>query len=407
MAGWSGSADRGGRPRWLVVSGIGIGQILAWGSSYYMIAVLARPIAAATHWPLPWVVGGASLGFLVSGLLSPRVGRLIEAEGSRRVLPASIVLLAVGLAVLAAAPGLAVYFAGWLVIGAGMGAGLYDPAFATLGRVYGEQARGAITAVTLFGGFSNTVSWPLWAGLTHALGWRGACLAFAAILLIVVLPLYLLVLPPGAVRAPPRARPVADGGGRAAGGLAFLLVAGNLTLASVVMTMVAVHLLTLLQAGGLSLAAAVALGVLIGPSQVGARLLELALGRRLHPVRTMIVSTLLVALGLILLLVAPGLAAVAIVLYGCGSGLRTIVRGTVPLALFGAEGYAVLMGRLAMPSLVAQAATPALGGLLIARLGAPATLTLMIGAAGVNILLSALLLPWARRSGLAPPAVRP
>ena len=393
------------RPRWLVVGGIGIGQILAWGSSYYMIAVLAKPIAAATGWKLSWVVGAASLGFLVSGLISPRVGRVIEAEGSRRVLPGSAILLALGLAMLAAAPDLPVYFAGWLVIGAGMGAGLYDPAFATLGRLYGEQARGAITTVTLFGGFANTVSWPLWAWLTDAAGWRGACLVFAAIHLLLILPLYLLVLPSAAVRAPPRPRPAAAGGGREARGLAFVLVASSLTIASVVMTMMAVHLLTLLQARGLSLAASVALGVLLGPSQVAARLLELALGRGMHPVWTMILSTVLVALGVTLLMVAPGIAGAAIVLYGTGSGLRTIVRGTVPLALFGAQGYATLVGRLALPSLVAMSATPALGALLIAQLGAHATLLLLIGAAVLNVVPAALLLPWARPqlAGMAAP----
>ncbi|MDA8253835.1 MAG: MFS transporter [Rhodospirillales bacterium] len=398
------------RPRWLVIGGIGIGQILAWGSSYYLIAVLAGPIAAATGWPLPWVVGGASLGFLVSGLLSPRIGRLIEAEGGRRVLPGSAVLLALGLATLAAAPNLPVYFAGWLVIGAGMGAGLYDPAFASLGRIYGEGARGPITTVTLFGGFASTVCWPLWAWLTDAAGWRGACLAFAAIHLLLVLPLYRFVLPPAAGRAHARPRPAA---GAAAGatraGLAFVLVASSMTLAAVVMTMIAVHLLTLLQARGVSLAAAVALGALLGPSQVFARLLELAVGRGLHPVWTMLASTLLVALGLVLLLVAPGFAAAAIVIYGTGSGIRSIVRGTVPLALFGPHGYATLMGRLARPALIAQAATPALGGLLIARMGAQATMLLLVGAALLNILPAALLIPWTnpRRAGVAASGPRP
>ncbi len=392
MAAWSASADQTVRPRWLVVGGIGVGQVLAWGASYYLIAVLAKPIATATGWPLPWVVGGASLGFLVSGLISPRVGRLIEVEGAGRVLPASAVLLALGLAALAAAPNLVCYFAGWLVIGAGMGTGLYDPAFATLGRAYGETARGAITTVTLFGGFASTVCWPLWAWLTDGLGWRGACLAFAAVLLFVVLPLYRFVVPPESVRAHAAVRTAPRAGGTAGTGVAFVLVACSLTLASVVMTMIAVHLLTLLQARGVSLAGAVALGALLGPAQVFSRLVELAVGRALHPVWTMIASTVVVALGLALLLVAPGFAAVAIVLYGSGSGIRSIVRGTVPLALFGAQGYAALMGRLAMPSLVAQAATPALGGLLIARLGADATLLVLVAAAVLNIVPAALLL---------------
>ncbi len=390
--------DPAARPRWVVVGGIGAGQILAWGSSYYLIAVLADPIARATGWSLPWIMGGASLGFLVSGVMSPRIGRLIEARGGRPVLGASAVLLAAGFVVMALAPDLAVYYLGWLVVGAGMGAGLYDPAFAAIGRLYGREGRGAITQVTLLGGFASTVCWPLSAALVGHVGWRGTCLAYAAIHLGIVLPLYLIAIPRE------RRRDVAAGHAaaapeRAPPRRAFVLVAASLTLASVVMTMIAVHLLTLLQARGVPLAAAVGLGALIGPSQVGARLLETLVGRRLHPVRTMVASTVVIALGLGLLLAAPQFAAAAIVLYASGSGIRSIVRGTVPLALFGAEGYATLMGRLAMPSLLAQAATPALGGLLVAHLGAQATLLLLVGAAVLNIVPAALLLPLGRPGG--------
>ena len=384
-----------------MVGGLGVGQVFAWGSSYYLIAVLAEPMARATGWGLPWLMGGASVGFLVSGLISPRVGALIEARGGRPVLAGGTVLLAAGLAALAAAPTLAAYVAAWAVVGAGMGAGLYDPAFATLGRLYGEQARGAITQVTLFGGFASTVCWPLSALLTAHFGWRGACLGFAAIQLAAVLPLYLFVLPAEPPGFAPHAPAGAPGSAEPAPArLAFALVAASLTLASVVMTMVAVHLLTLLRARGVGVAEAVAIGALIGPSQVAARLLEMLASRLWHPLWTMLASTVLVAIGLALLLVDTRLGAVAIVLYGTGSGIRSIVRGTVPLALFGRNGYARLMGKLAMPSLVAQAAVPALGGLLIARAGVGPTLWLLVGAAALNMVPAALLLPLARGRGV-------
>src|SRR5579862_7766008 len=159
------------------------------------MAVVAQPIADDTGWPLAWVVGGLSLGLLVAGLISPRVGRLIQHRGGRPVLAASAVLLAAGLGVLALAQTLPVYLAAWVVIGVGMGAGLYDPAFATLGRLYGEAARPAITTLTLFGGFASTVCWPLSAMFVERFGWRGASAAYAAIAVIVVLPLYLLGVP--------------------------------------------------------------------------------------------------------------------------------------------------------------------------------------------------------------------
>ena len=379
-----------------VVSAIGTAQILAWGSSYYLTAVLAGPVAADTGWSMAWIVGGLSLGFLVSGLVSPRVGRLIDAHGGRPVLAASAVLLACGLLTLGLAPTLPMFVGGWLVIGLGMGAGLYDPAFSTLGRLYGDAARSAITHVTLFGGFASTVCWPLSAFLVDHLGWRGACLTYAAVHVGVVLPLYVFGVPREAPRVRHPAMPasnVAVGQVRPEQRPAFVLLAAGFTLAAVVMTVISVHLLTLLQSQSLALAAAVGLGALIGPSQVGARVLEMAFGRKAHPVWSLLASAILVAVGLAMLVGAPGAAAAGIVLYGAGSGIRSIARGTVPLALFGREGYAVLMGRIAMPTLIAQAALPSIGAWLLGAFGATTTLEFLFGASMVNILLVLALLP--------------
>ena len=386
------------RPRWLVVGSLGIAQILAWGASYYLIAVLAKPIDEATGWGLPWIVGGLSVGFLVSGLVSPRVGRLIEHFGGRPVLAGSAVLLAVGLVVLAAAPNVPIYVLGWCVLGAAMGAGLYDPAFATLGRIYGEQARAAITMVTLYGGFASTVCWPLSALLVEQVGWRGACVAYAVIALLVILPLYAFGLP-REERQPPPAPGAGRGGAVALSPrlrAAFWLLAVNLTLASVIMTVVSVHMLTLLQARGVELAVAVGLGALIGPSQVGARVVEAAIGRRFHPAWTLVASNVLAAGGLGLIFGEPSLAAAGLLLYGSGAGIRSIARGTLPLALFGREGYPTLMGRLAMPTLLAQAAAPSAGAVLLDRLGADMTLWLLAAAAGISIIVSLPLLAFRR-----------
>lgn len=390
------------RPRLVVVSAIGVGQILAWGSSYYLTAILAKSIADDTGWPLSWIVGALSLGLLVSGLVSPRVGRLIEHRGGRPVLAASAVLLALGLLCLGLAPNLPVFFVGWAVVGAGMGCGLYDPAFSALGRLYGDSARSAITQVTLFGGFASTVCWPLSAFLLERLGWRGACLTYAAIHVCITSPLYLFGVP---AEGPVHAHLEKDGiaetpSVRPDHRLLFWLLAAGLTLASVTMTVISVHLLTLLQSRGVALATAVAFGTLLGPSQVGARVLEAGFGRRAHPVWSMLVSTLLVAVGLGMLLGVPGVAAVGIVLYGSGSGIRSIARGTVPLALFGKTGYAELMGRLAMPTLVAQAGSPMLGAWLLDGFGADVTLAVLCVGAVVNIALAVALLPFAFRTRL-------
>jgi MFS family permease len=387
-------------PRFVVIATMGIGQILAWGSSYYLLAVLAGPVAHETGWPGSWIIGALSLGLLTSGLVSPRVGHLIEHFGGRPVLASSAVLLATGLLLQALAPNLTIFIVAWFIIGLGMGAGLYDPAFSTLGRLYGEHARSAITQLTLFGGFASTVCWPLSAYFVEHFGWRGASLAYAAINIAVVLPLYLLGVPREERRLPP-ARMAASGAvGRrrsAEDRYAFVLVAAGLTAASVIMTVISVHILTLMQARGLTLATAVSFGALIGPAQVGARVLQAAFGRRGHPIWSFLVSAVLVAIGLCMLLGPASVIGAGLVLYGSGSGIRSIVRGTVPLALFGREGYAVLMGWLAMPSLVAQAASPSIGALLVEHLGADLTIAVLVGAAVFNILLVLPLLPLARR----------
>jgi MFS family permease len=384
------------RPRWLVVGALGTAQILAWGMSYYLIAVLAKPIDDDTGWGLGWIVGGLSLGFLVSGLASPPIGRLIDRYGGRPILSASAILLALGLATLAAAPTIPVYVAGWGILGLAMGAGLYDPAFATLGRIYGEGARSAITLLTLYGGFASTVCWPLSAFMVEHIGWRGACLAYAAIALFVLLPLYALFLPretetpppkgpaPGTATITPRMR------------RGFWLLALNFTAASVLMTIVSVHILTLLQARGMELALAVLLGALIGPAQVGARIVEALIGRRFHPIWTLVASNILAAAGLGLMFGDVALAAAGLILYGSGSGIRSIARGTVPLAMFGREGYPTLMGKLAMPALIAQAASPSLGALLLDHAGPDTTLLVLLLAGAATILLSLPLLAFRR-----------
>ena len=275
--------------RIVIISVLGVTQIFAWGSSYYLPAVLAKPIASDTGWSLSWVVGGLSLGLLIAGLVSPRVGRAIARRGGRPVLAVSAGLLAAGLSALALVHSLAAFLTAWLLIGLGMGAGLYDPAFATLGRLYGQGGRSAITTLTLFGGFASTVCWPLSAFLDAHLGWRGACLVYAGFQLAVALPAYLFVLP----REPQRPAPLSVSPNLPAhsptardfqGGAVFFLMAATITLSSVISTTLSVHLLTVLQAKGLTLAAAVGLGALVGPSQVAARTVEMVIARYHHPI---------------------------------------------------------------------------------------------------------------------------
>jgi hypothetical protein len=167
-----------------------------------------------------------------------------------------------------------------------------------------------------------------------------------------------------------------------------LLLATTLTFASLISALLSVHLLNILQAGGMTLAAAVAFGALVGPSQVAARAIEMAIARYHHPIWTKIASASLVAMGVCALYAQLPILSVALMLYGAGIGLESIARGTLPLALFGSVGYATLMGRLAMPSLLAQAAAPFVGALLLARMGAVTTTGTLAGIAVLNVVLA-------------------
>eukprot|EP01037_Dinobryon_pediforme_P011756 gene11756-11847_t len=378
--------------RVVIISALGVTQIFAWGASYYLPAVLAAPIATDTGWSLSWVVGGLSLGLLTAGLISPRVGRTIARYGGRPVLAASAGLLAMGLFTLALAHSLSVFLIAWLVIGLGMGAGLYDPAFATLGRLYGESGRSAITTLTLFGGFASTVCWPLSAFLDAHLGWRGTCLVYAGLQIVGALPIYLFVLPRENVRSaslstPPVVPVLAPPPGEVSQRGLFFLLAVTITMASVISTVLSVHLLTILQAKGFALVAAVSLGALVGPSQVAARTIEMLIARFHHPIWTKLAATSLVAIGLAALWAGGPITTFALVLYGAGIGLESIARGTLPLAIFGPERYPIIMGRIAMPSLIAQAAAPSAGALLLEIGGLDGGLAAFLAAAACNVFL--------------------
>ncbi len=367
-------ADGFALDRRVVITALGVAQILAWGTSFYFPAVFAEPIVRDTGWSLGIVVGGTSLGLLVAGLISPQVGRLIDRHGGRPVLLASSLCYAVGLVGIGLAPSLPFYLAAWALLGIGMGTGLYDAVFAALGRIYGSAARGPITNLTLFGGFSSTICWPLSAFMIDHVGWRSACFIYAGLHLVVSLPLQMAVVRRPTQPATASSGPAAETARREPAPIAnetviFALLALVLSLAAGIGSIVVVHLLIFLQARGVDYAAAVSLGTLFGPAQVGARVVERLFGARYHPIWTMIASCTLMAIGLIMLLGAFPILAPVILLYGAGYGISWIGRGTLPLALFGPVRFPRLMGKLAFPSLIVQALAPSAGALLIEASG--------------------------------------
>jgi predicted MFS family arabinose efflux permease len=375
--------------RRIVITALGISQILCWGTSFYFPAVFAEPIVSDTGWSLGYVVGGTSLGLLVAGLISPQVGKLIDRHGGRPVLLASSLFYAAGLVIVGLAPTLPAYLFGWALIGIGMGTGLYDAVFAALGRMYGSEARGPITNLTLFGGFASTICWPLSAFMIEHAGWRIACLIYAGLHLFLSLPLEMSVVRPAPAKT---AQATTDEFVEQPKPLAheatiFALLALMLSISAGIGSIVIVHFMIFLQARGVDFAMAVSLGTLFGPSQVGARVVERLFGNRYHPIWTMIGSCALMAVGLLMLFGDFPALVLIIVLYGGGYGVSWIGRGTLPLALFGPVRFPRLMGKLAFPSLIVQALAPSAGALLIEATGVDATIGMLTVFALVNVAL--------------------
>ncbi|MGL4239639.1 MAG: MFS transporter [Beijerinckiaceae bacterium] len=361
----------------LPVIAIGVAQTLGYGSVYYLPAILMDGIAKDLGVSTPVAFGAFTLSLLILAFIGPWSGRWIDRHGGRGILCAASVLFAAGLALTGLSTNVFMLYAAWLLLGVGMGIGLYESAFATLAALFGRDARGAITGVTLIAGFASTVAWPLTAWMEAAWGWRTACFVWAALNLTLGLGMNLLVPagtresrgggdqvagePPVAARDGPRERRI------------MLILSFAFGAGLFITTSMSAHLPRLLEQAGASAVAAVAAGALIGPAQVGARLIEYFFLQRVHPlfITRAAMATHPVAVAVLLVLGGPA-AAVFVLIHAAGNGVQTIAKGTLPLALFGPQGYGLRQGLISAPGRVAQAFAPVLFGLLIERFGAHA-----------------------------------
>jgi hypothetical protein len=260
-----------------------------------------------------------------------------------------------------------VLVAAWLLLGIGMGLGLYDAAFAALGRAYGDAARGAITGITLIAGFASTVGWPLSAWGLQTIGWRETCFAWAAAHILIGLPINWLMLPAVTNTHATIQRPVKP---HIAIDRTMILLAFAFAAAWSVTGAMAAHLPRLLEAAGATTGQAVFAGALIGPAQVLARIFELGFLSRYHPLISTRLACMTHPIGAAILAISGGGAAsVFAIFHGAGNGILTIARGTLPLAIFGPENYGYRLGLIGAPARMAQAAAPLAFGLLIETMG--------------------------------------
>lgn len=366
----------GGRatgPLALIVA-LGTTQTIAWASSYYLPAILAAPIARDLGLAPTYVFGALSGALVISGLLGSRVGHAIDTFGGRGLLAISNLVFAAGLLLLSFAQGAAVLIAAWMLLGLGMGMGLYEAAFATLARIYGAGARKSITGITLIAGFASTLGWPLTTWLDSEYGWRVACQVWALIHILLALPLNLLL--PRAVPQDQEAQPgsaLGQRSGRQSETFAMVLLAYMFAAASFVSSGISAILPTMLVAFGASPAEALLAGALVGPAQVGARLLEAGWLGRFHPLLSARLAMLMNPIGVVALVAGgPFLAPAFTVLYGAGNGIITIARGTLPLALFGPTGFGRRVGMISLPSRMTGALAPLALGLMVEQIGSSA-----------------------------------
>ncbi|HMN64588.1 MAG TPA: MFS transporter [Burkholderiaceae bacterium] len=392
------------------IAALGVTQIVGWGTTHYMTAILAGSIADGLGLSPTTVLGGFSWGLLVAGASASTSGRLMDRHGAGRVMMFASILSAAGLLVISLARGWPALFAGWTLIGLAMRSILYDGAFAALTVLAGDGARRAISLVTLFGGFASSVFWPIGAWLDASFGWRAALQVYA---LLNLLPCALLHVryaggphrrPAGAdagLEAPSQTLLPAEDARRA-----LALLAVGFTLHAFINSAIGAHLVMLLGGFGYGAAVVVTTASLMGPAQVVARVAEMSLQRRFSAVAVALPSIALMPIAFVAALalpVQPWAAGLFVMLYGCANGLMTIVRGTLPLAVFGSRGYGELLGRIAGPGLLAAAAAPVTLSALVEAAGPRAGLALLAACAFGALVSIAAVVRLVRRAAPLPP----
>lgn len=374
-------------PLWLVICGLGITQIIGWGTTYYALGALSQDIEAATGWSSTLIFGAFSVSLLVSGAISAHVGRLTDRLGGRRVMVAGSLFAAAGLFTIGILPNPVTYVGGWLLLGLAMRLATYDAAFASLAQIAGAGARRAISYLTLFGGLASTVFWPVSHYLSLSIGWAETMLVYAALHVAVCLPIHWFLLrgAKGEAHAPVAAAEHPQALPHGQRFRAMALFAAAVALNGLVFSAISAHAVPLFASLGFRGDEAVFMAALIGPSQVASRMGEIMLGRRVTPMQLG-----LIAFGLLPVAIAvfAGLAfswqgaLVFAVLYGASNGLVTIAKGAVPLMLFGPKGYGEVLGIIAAPNLVLNAAAPLLFALLLQAIS-PQSALLMAGIAAL------------------------
>lgn len=368
---------------------LGFAQILLWGGSYFILSVLGKPISIETGWTSTAVYSAVSLALLVSGIILPKMGRLVDTKFGYLLLYYSGMLMALGLVLVGLSNNYVIFLTGWVVIGAAMGIGLYDALFANLGKYLGTFASKNIIEITLISSLASSISWTISNHLLQLMGWRMTCITYAGILIAVILPLHRYAFRNIRIKKQSQPKQLSQKPQfiESTNRHLLLLLHINFTLGAVITSGMIIHMIALLESKGTGLNNIMGAVFFLGPAQASVRALELLLPKR-SSAEMNVISAFVILIGIVALRANPIWMLPGIILFGMGNGLRSVLRGTLPLKLFGNQPYAPLMGKLGRWPLIAQALMPFAGGLLLTTLHWKYFFIIFFVLAFINLLVS-------------------
>jgi MFS family permease len=374
-----------------VILALGLTQNIGYGTLYYSFSILAPSIAKDFSWSNEWIFGALSVALLIGGLTAPWTGRGIDRFGAGRMLTIGSILAALALTACAFSPGKTVFVVALIAVQISSNLVQYGAAFALLVQIRPRTAQRSITYLTLLAGFASTIFWPITSALNAHMSWQNVYLIYAALNLFLCLPIHAWLS--GGLAQTRKSdtskteRAVAGSLAPAARMTGFLLMVTGFALQSFVNAAVLAHMVPMLSAIGLG-SAAVTVGTLFGPSQVLSRFTNMIFGRDLSQLTLALISAVLMPGAVALLtLTAPSLsgALAFAVLFGLGSGLNSIVQGTLTLALFGSDGYGQRQGQVLAVRLIVSSAAPFAMAFMMENIGVPAALMFTAALGSISI----------------------
>jgi MFS family permease len=388
----------------LAILGLGITQIVGWGTTYYLLSLLGGPIARELELPRAAVLAGVSMTLAGAAILGPMVGRWQDRAGSRLVMCAGSATLAAGLLALSFASGPLTYYVGWALIALGTPMSLYNAAFTAMTQLAGRNARRAIIYLTFLGGLASTIAWPITATLLESMDWRAIVRLFAATNLLLCLPLHAVLLGGHAERNGGK------GGDHVEQGLpdhalriAFLALSGLLALNSIIFNAWSLLVFPVLEGLNFESGLAVTVASTVGICQVLGRMGEMALGGRFSAISMAVFAIALLPVSFVILYLSNGgvlMGFIFALAYGVSNGLVTIARGALTLVIFGSRGYGERFGKVTVASGITGASAPILAGLGLDAFGVAQLIVVLFFIACGSLALMLLLRAHCARHGL-------